>query len=443
MTKEKILKEIYNKKINAIWLQFVDILGFPKLIEISSKKLEKVIDNGIAFDGSSIEGFVRIEESDMMLHPDLDTFTVLPWTLDQPIKIARLICDVYEHNGKPFSGSPRYMLKKVIKEAKKLGFYMNNGTEEEFFLFRLMEDKSPSTKLVSDGSYFEMLPEDIGEKTRIEIAITLEKMGFEIEASHHEVAPSQHEIDFKYADALITADRAITFKIVAKTIALQNGLYATFLPKPIFGISGSGMHTHISLFTKNGKNIFYDAGKQFGLSSTALYFLGGLLKHAKAITAITNPIVNSYKRLVPGYEAPVYMCWAEKNRSALIRVPLGEFEEKRIEYRSPDPTTNPYLALAVILKAGLDGIKNKITPPRPANNINMYELSAKEKSAMGIDILPSTLKEAVQELKKDKVILSALGDHIARKYIEAKEKEWDEYRIYVTDWEIKNSLPIY
>ena len=443
MTKEKILKEIYNKKINAIWLQFVDILGFPKLIEISSKRLEKVIDNGIAFDGSSIEGFVRIEESDMVLHPDLDTFTVLPWTLDQSIKIARLIGNVYGHNGKPFSGSPRYMLKKVMEEAKKSGFYMNNGTEEEFFLFRLTEDKKPSTKLVSDGSYFEMLPEDIGEKTRIEIAVTLEKMGFEIEASHHEVAPSQHEIDFKYADALTAADRVTTFKIVAKTIALQKELYATFLPKPIFGINGSGMHTHVSLFSKNGKNIFYDPGKQFGLSNTALYFLGGLLKHAKAITAITNPIVNSYKRLVPGYEAPVYMCWAEKNRSALIRVPLGESEEKRIEYRSPDPTTNPYLALAAILKAGLDGIKNKITPPKPANNINIYELSAKEKSAMGIDILPSTLKEAIQELKKDKVTLSALGDHIAGKYIEAKEKEWDEYRTYVTDWEIKNSLPIY
>jgi len=443
MTKEKILKEIYNKKINAIWLQFVDILGFPKLIEISSKRLEKVIDNGIAFDGSSIEGFVRIEESDMVLHPDLNTFTVLPWTLDQSIKIARLICNVYGHNGKPFSGSPRYMLKKVMEEAKKSGFYMNNGTEEEFFLFRLTEDKKPSTKLVSDGSYFEMLPEDIGEKTRIEIAVTLEKMGFEIEASHHEVAPSQHEIDFKYADALTAADRVTTFKIVAKTIALQKELYATFLPKPIFGINGSGMHTHVSLFSKNGKNIFYDPGKQFGLSNTALYFLGGLLKHAKAITAITNPIVNSYKRLVPGYEAPVYMCWAEKNRSALIRVPLGESEEKRIEYRSPDPTTNPYLALAAILKAGLDGIKNKITPPKPANNINIYELSVKEKSAMGIDILPSTLKEAIQELKKDKVILSALGDHIAKKYIEAKEKEWNEYRIHVTDWEIKNSLPIY
>jgi len=443
MTKEEILKEAHEKKINTVWLQFVDILGFPKLVEISVNMLEKAIDDGVAFDGSSVEGFVRIEESDMELQPDLDTFSILPWTLDQPVKIARLICNVHNGDGKPFIGSPRYTLKKVIKEASNLGFIMNNGPEEEFFLFKLTPDKRPSTELVSNGSYFEMLPEDIGEKTRTEIALTLEKMGFQIEAAHHEVAPSQHEIDFKYADALTTADRVTTFKIIAKTIALKNGLYATFLPKPIFGINGSGMHTNISLITKNGENAFYDSDKEFGISNVALYFIGGLLKHAKAITAVTNPIVNSYKRLVPGYEAPVYMCWAVKNRSALIRVPAGEGDAKRIEYRSPDPTTNPYLAFAVILKAGLDGLKNKIEPPKPANNINIYKLSNEEKVAMNIDTLPSTLKEAIEELKKDKVILSVLGDHITKKYIEAKEKEWDEYRIHVTDWEIKNSLPRY
>ncbi len=443
MTKEEILKEVKEKDINTVWLQFVDILGFPKMVEISAKMLEKAINNGVAFDGSSVEGFVRIEESDMELHPDLNTFSILPWTLNEPVKIARLICDVYGSDGKPFFGSPRYALKKVIKESEDLGFVMNNGTEEEFFLFKLTPDGDPTTELVSDGSYFEMLPEDIGEKTRTEIALNLEKMGFQIEAAHHEVAPSQHEIDFKYADALTTADRVTTFKIIAKTIAMKNNLYATFLPKPIFGINGSGMHIHISLTGKDGKNAFFDPDKEFGISTTALYFIGGLLKHAKAITAVTNPIVNSYKRLVPGYEAPVYISWAVKNRSALIRVPSGEGEAKRIEYRSPDPTANPYLAFAVILKAGLDGLKNKILPPKPANSINIYELSDAKKKAMNIDILPSTLKEAIEELKKDDIILSALGDHIAKKYIEAKEKEWDEYRIHVTDWEIKNSLPCY
>ena len=443
MTKEEILKEVKEKDINTVWLQFVDILGFPKMVEISAKMLEKAINNGVAFDGSSVEGFVRIEESDMELHPDLNTFSILPWTLNEPVKIARLICDVYGSDGKPFVGSPRYALKKVMKESEDLGFVMNNGPEEEFFLFKLTPDGEPTTELVSDGSYFEMLPEDIGEKTRTEIALNLEKMGFQIEAAHHEVAPSQHEIDFKYADALTTADRVTTFKIIAKTIAMKNNLYATFLPKPIFGINGSGMHIHISLTGKDGKNAFFDPDKEFGISTTALYFIGGLLKHAKAITAVTNPIVNSYKRLVPGYEAPVYISWAVKNRSALIRVPSGEGEAKRIEYRSPDPTANPYLAFAVILKAGLDGLKNKILPPEPANSINIYELSDAEKKAMNIDILPSTLKEAIEELKKDDIILSALGDHIAKKYIEAKEKEWDEYRIHVTDWEIKNSLPCY
>ncbi len=443
MTKEEILKEVKEKDINTVWLQFVDILGFPKMVEISTKMLEKAINDGVAFDGSSVEGFVRIEESDMELHPDLDTFSILPWTLNEPVKIARLICDVYGSDGKPFIGSPRYALKKVMEESKDLGFIMNNGPEEEFFLFKRTSNGEPSTELVSDGSYFEMLPEDIGEKTRTEIALNLEKMGFQIEAAHHEVAPSQHEIDFKYANALTTADRVTTFKIIAKTIAMKNNLYATFLPKPIFGINGSGMHIHISLTGKDSKNAFFDSNKEFGISDIALHFIGGLLKHAKAITAVTNPIVNSYKRLVPGYEAPVYMCWALKNRSALIRVPAGEGEAKRIEYRSPDPTTNPYLAFAVILKAGLDGLKNEILPPKPANSINIYKLSDAEKKAMNIGTLPSTLKEAIEELKKDDIILSALGNHIAKKYIEAKEKEWNEYRIHVTDWEIKNSLPCY
>jgi len=443
MDKEKILKEISDKKIDIVWLQFVDILGFPKLVEISSKSLETVLEDGIAFDGSSVEGFARIEESDMLLKPDINTFSAFPWTLEAETKIARIICDVYDSSGTLFEGSPRNVLKKVIREGEAEGFRMLNGVEEEFFFFRLDEDRNPTTKLVSDGSYFEMLPEDIGEKTRALIALNLEKMGFEIEASHHEVSPSQHEIDFKYADPVTTADRIITFKIVAKTLAMIKGLYATFLPKPIYGINGSGAHTNISLIDLNGNNAFYDGNKDFELSDIALNFIGGIFKHVKAITAITNPLVNSYKRLVPGYEAPVYISWAVINRSALIRIPNSGKNGKRIEFRSPDPTANPYLAFAVILKAGLDGIKNKITPPARVNGINIYELTESEKRRKKIDTLPSTLKEAIEALKKDKILLDVLGKHVSLKYIEAKEREWEDYRVSVTDWEIKNSFPIY
>ncbi|NCO28800.1 MAG: type I glutamate--ammonia ligase [Caldiserica bacterium CG02_land_8_20_14_3_00_36_38] len=443
MDKEKILKEISDKKIDIVWLQFVDILGFPKLVEISSKSLETVLEDGIAFDGSSVEGFARIEESDMLLKPDINTFSAFPWTLEAETKIARIICDVYDSSGTLFEGSPRNVLKKVIREGEAEGFRMLNGVEEEFFFFRLDEDRNPTTKLVSDGSYFEMLPEDIGEKTRALIALNLEKMGFEIEASHHEVSPSQHEIDFKYADPVTTADRIITFKIVAKTLAMIKGLYATFLPKPIYGINGSGAHTNISLIDLNGNNAFYDGNKDFELSDIALNFIGGIFKHVKAITAITNPLVNSYKRLVPGYEAPVYISWAVINRSALIRIPNSGKNGKRIEFRSPDPTANPYLAFAVILKAGLDGIKNKITPPARVNGINIYELTESEKRRKKIDTLPSTLKEAIEALKKDKILLDVLGKHVSLKYIEAKEREWEDYKVSVTDWEIKNSFPIY
>ncbi len=443
MEKEAILKEVKEGSIDTIWLQFVDILGFPKLVEISSKMLPRVLDEGIAFDGSSIEGFARIEESDMKLIPDLETFSVLPWTVEQKVKVARIICDVYGNDDKPFAGSPRYALKNVIEEARKLGLTMQNGVEEEFFLFKLAENGMPTTNVVSKGSYFEMLPEDIGENTRTEIALNLEKMGFQIEASHHEVAPSQHEIDFKYADPITTADRIITFKTAAKTIALKHKLYATFLPKPVFGINGSGAHTNISLTDKDGNNVFFNENNEFGLSRIALNFIAGIMKHAKAITAIANPIINSYKRLVPGYEAPVYISWAVKNRSALIRVPAGGKVSKRIEFRSPDPTANPYLLFAVVLKAGLDGIRNNLVPPDPVNGINIYDLNETEKKDLKIGTLSSTLKEAIYELKNDPLILSALGEHIAAKYIEAKEKEWDNYRISVTDWEIKNSLPLY
>jgi glutamine synthetase len=435
-----VIKEVEEKKIDAIWLQFVDILGFPKLVEISPKMLRRVLDEGIAFDGSAIEGFARIEESDMLLKPDQETFTVLPWTLNNDVKIGKIICDVCIDNNTPFEGDPRFRLKKVIKEAEEKGFIMQNGAEEEFFLFKL-KDNRPSTELVSRGSYFEMLPEDIGEKTRSLVAKNLEDMGYEIEASHHEVSPSQHEIDFKYADPITTADRIVTFKIVAKTIALLNGLYATFMPKPIFGVNGSGAHTNISLIDKNGKNLFFDMNKEFELSDIARYFIGGIFKHIDAITAIANPTINSYKRIVPGFEAPVYISWAVRNRSALVRIPQATEKTKRIEFRSPDPTANTYLLFAVVLKAGLDGIEHKIDPGAPANDINIFEEN--EKHPNKFKTLPSTLKDAIEALKKDNVIKDCLGEQIYKKYIEAKENEWDEYRISVTDWEIKNLLHLY
>jgi len=437
---EDLIREVHEKKIDIIWLQFTDILGFPKLVEISSKMLPKVLSEGIAFDGSSIEGFARIEESDMLLKPNPETFSVLPWTLENDIKIGKIVCDVYLDENTPFEGDPRFRLKKVLKEAASNGYFMQNGVEEEFFLFKL-KDGNPSTELVSKGSYFEMLPEDVGEKTRALIAKTLEEMGFEIETSHHEVSPSQHEIDFKYADPITTADRIITFKIAAKTIALINGLYATFMPKPLFGVNGSGAHTNISLIDENGNNLFFDKNEEFELSHIARYFIGGIFKHIDAITAIANPTVNSYKRIVPGFEAPVYVSWAVKNRSALIRIPQANEKTKRIEFRSPDPTANPYLLFTVILKAGLDGINNKIDPGEPANEVNIFEEN--EKFPNKFRTLPATLKEAIEALKKDDVIIEALGSQIAQKYIEAKEAEWDEYRIAVTDWEINKILPLY
>jgi L-glutamine synthetase (EC 6.3.1.2) len=437
---EDLIREVHEKKIDIIWLQFTDILGFPKLVEISSKMLPKVLSEGIAFDGSSIEGFARIEESDMLLKPNPETFSVLPWTLENDIKIGKIVCDVYLDENTPFEGDPRFRLKKVLKEAASNGYFMQNGVEEEFFLFKL-KDGNPSTELVSKGSYFEMLPEDVGEKTRALIAKALEEMGFEIETSHHEVSPSQHEIDFKYADPVTTADRIITFKIAAKTIALINGLYATFMPKPLFGVNGSGAHTNISLIDENGNNLFFDKNEEFELSHIARYFIGGIFKHIDAITAIANPTVNSYKRIVPGFEAPVYVSWAVKNRSALIRIPQANEKTKRIEFRSPDPTANPYLLFAVIIKAGLDGINNKIDPGEPANEVNIFEEN--EKFPNKFRTLPATLKEAIEALKKDEVILEALGSQIAQKYIEAKETEWDEYRIAVTDWEINKILPLY
>ncbi|TFB08778.1 type I glutamate--ammonia ligase [Candidatus Atribacteria bacterium MT.SAG.1] len=439
MTKEMILNKAKELNIKFIRLRFTDILGMPKNVEIPVRELEKALNGEIMFDGSSIQGFVRIEESDMFLKPDYSTFTVNPW--EEEKEVARITCDVYNPDGSPFEGCPRNNLKKVLKEIEEMGYSTNLGPEVEFFLFFRDQEGEATTKTHDRGGYFDLLPVDLGEEARRDMVIALEKLGFEIEASHHEVAPGQHEIDFRYCDALTSADRIMTLKLTGKTIALKHNLHVTFMPKPIFGICGSGMHTHISLF-KNGENIFYNPNGKYQLSKEALYFIGGLLRHAKGFTAITNPLVNSYKRLTPGYEAPVYIAWSERNRSPLVRVPAARGVGTRAELRSPDPSCNPYLAFAVMLKAGIDGIKNQIDPGEPVSQ-NIYIMSKEEKISLGIESLPSTLNEALLELDKDEVVKSALTDHILKNYIEAKREEWENYRIQVHQWELDRYLTIY
>jgi glutamine synthetase len=439
ITKEMILNKAKELSIKFIRLRFTDILGMPKNVEIPARELEKALNGEIMFDGSSIQGFMRIEESDMFLKPDYSTFTVNPW--EEEKDVARITCDVYNPDGSPFEGCPRNNLKKVLKEIEEMGYSTNLGPEVEFFLFFRDQEGEATTKTHDRGGYFDLLPVDLGEEARRDMVIALEKLGFEVEASHHEVAPGQHEIDFRYCNALTSADRIMTLKLTGKTIALKHNLHVTFMPKPIFGICGSGMHTHISLF-KNGENIFYNPNGKYQLSKEALYFIGGLLKHAKGFTAITNPLVNSYKRLTPGYEAPVYIAWSERNRSPLVRVPAARGVGTRAELRSPDPSCNPYLAFAVVLKAGIDGIKNRVDPGEPVSR-NIYTMNKEEKESLGIESLPSTLNEALLELDKDKVVKSALNDHILENYIKAKREEWENYRIQVHQWELDRYLTIY
>ncbi|GAB4113841.1 MAG: type I glutamate--ammonia ligase [Candidatus Caldatribacteriota bacterium] len=439
ITKEEVLKKVKELKVKFIRLRFTDILGIPKNVEIPIQQFEKALDNKIMFDGSSIQGFVRIEESDMYLKPDYDTFMVNPWEEDK--EVGRITCDVFNPDGTPFAGCPRNNLKRIIKKLEETGFTANFGPEVEFFLFYRDENGNATTQTHDQAGYFDLLPVDLGEEARRDMVISLEKLDFEVEAAHHEVAPGQHEIDFKYCDPLTAADRIMTLKLTAKTIALKHNLHVTFMPKPIFGISGSGMHTHISLF-KNEKNVFYDPKGKYQLSKEALYFIGGLLKHATGFTAITNPLVNSYKRLTPGYEAPVYIAWSERNRSPLIRIPAVRGESTRAELRNPDPSCNPYLAFAVILEAGLDGIKNQIDPGEPIGQ-NIYHLTEQERRRLGIKNLPANLKEALEELEKDEVIQSALTTHIFKSYLKAKKEEWDAYTMQVHQWELDRYLTIY
>lgn len=438
--KNEILVKAREAQVKFIRLQFTDILGVLKNVAITVEQLEKALDGELMFDGSSIEGFVRIEESDMYLRPDPGTFVVFPWRPREGA-VARLMCDVYNPDGTPFDGCPRNVLKKVLAEAAEMGYAMKVGPEAEFFLFQVDENGQPTTKTHDNAGYFDLTPVDMGENARRSMVLTLEEMGFEIEASHHEVAPGQHEIDFKYADALDVADKIVTFKFVVRTIAQRHGLHATFMPKPIFGINGSGMHCHQSLF-EGGNNSFYDPGSEDGLSEIARYYIGGLMKHARAFAAITNPTVNSYKRLVPGYEAPVYIAWSGRNRSPLIRVPAKRGMSTRIELRNPDPSCNPYLAIACTLKAGLDGIKSRIQPPPPCDR-NIYHMGESDRRELGIASLPASLQEALLELSANEVIKSALGSHIYNKFMEAKKKEWDSFRIQVHAWEVDEYLSKY
>ena len=439
-TKEDIMELVQDEDVEFIRLQFTDMFGQMKNVAITVSQLGKALDNRCMFDGSSIEGFARIEEADMILYPDLDTLAIFPWRPQQG-KVARLICDVKRPGGEPFEGDPRYVLKRAVREAAELGYTFEVGPECEFFLFHTDENGLPTTITHEKAGYFDLGPLDLGENARRDMVLTLEDMGFIVESSHHEIAPAQHEIDFQYDEALAAADNIMTFKLAVKTIAKRHGLHATFMPKPKFGVNGSGMHINMSR-AKDGKNLFSDPSDKNGLSREAYWFIGGIMKHMKGMTAITNPLVNSYKRLVPGYEAPVYIAWSATNRSPLIRIPSSRGEHTRIELRCPDPSANPYLALAVCLRAGLDGIVNHIDPPESVD-CNIFDLTEEERKSRGIEAVPASLREAVSELEKDELIREVLGVHMADKYIRAKKEEWEKYTAQVTEWEISQYLNQY
>jgi len=437
-TAAKIMKKMEENDIKFVKLWFTDILGFLKSFSVPREEMEKAFSEGIGFDGSSIEGFVRIDESDMVAIPDPSTFAILPWRPKEK-GVARVFCDIVTPDGKPFEGDPRYVLKKNLEKARKMGFTYYTGPELEYFYFK----DSHSTEVLDRGGYFDLIPRDEAIDLRRETVLFCEALGIRIEYSHHEVAPSQHEIDMRYEDALTMADNVMTYRLVVKEVAYRQGVYATFMPKPLFGENGSGMHTHMSLF-KGNRNAFFEAKGQYHLSDTARYFIGGLLKYAPELTAVTCQWVNSYKRLVPGYEAPVYISWAQRNRSDLVRVPMykpGKEEATRIEYRSPDPACNPYLAFSVMLAAGLAGIEQKIMPPDPVEE-NVYKMGEEERLKRRIRQLPGSLWEAIQLTEKSQIVREALGDHVFEHFIENKKLEWDRYRIQITSYEIEKYLPL-
>lgn len=440
--KEAVLEKSKKDGVKFVDLQFTDLFGTVKSVTIPVEYLGESLEKGTWFDGSSIEGFTRICESDMYLMPDPETYAVIPWKVTDSGSTARMMCDVYMPDGKPFEGDPRYILKKVLKEADDMGYVYNTGPELEFFLFKY--DNGVVSPLPHDKAGYFDLSTDLAYGVRRDMVLALERFGISVEMSHHEVAPGQHEIDFKYGGALRTADSALTLKYTFKAIANMHGLHASFMPKPIFGINGSGMHVHQSLFDKKGNTMFFDAKDEDKLSDVAKGFIAGQLEHVREISGILAPTVNSYKRLVPGYEAPVYICWASRNRSALIRVPRyspGREKATRCELRCPDPSCNPYLAFAVMLKAGLDGVKRKLKPPEPVNE-DVYEFNESDRAKHGIKTLPGSLGEALEEMKKSKLVKDTLGPHTYEQFIRNKTAEWDEYRIAVSDWELDRYLEV-
>jgi len=438
-TKEEVLKLVEENGVRFIKLWFTDVIGILKSFTITRDELETGLDEGMGFDGSSIMGFARIEESDMIALPDPATFTILPWELAEEVKVAVMFCDIHRPTGEHFEGDPRWILKRALQKAKQKGFTCYVGPELEYFYFK----SSTKPEVLDHGGYFDLIPLDFATPLRKETILALEKLGVPVEYSHHEVAPSQHEIDLRYADALTMADFCMLYKFVVKEVAVRNGVYATFMPKPIFGENGSGMHTHQSLF-KGEKNAFFDPDDSYHLSDVARHYLGGLLKFAPEITLVLNQWVNSYKRLVPGFEAPAYICWGTKNRSALVRVPEykpGKEHATRLELRSPDPACNPYLAFAVMLAAGLKGVEEKIEPPKPVE-IDVYALNEKELREQNIGMLPSNLYDAIKLAEKNELLREALGDHVYDTLLANKRIEWDDYRIRVSEYEIKKYLPI-
>ena len=436
----EVLRVCKQDRVRFLRLQFTDILGTNKNVEVPEGQFEKALDGELMFDGSSIEGFVRIEESDMLLAPDLSTFRVFPWE-EAGGRVARVICDVTLPDGSAFSGCPRTVLKRVTAGATELGFTAMLGPEAEFFLFQRDPEGLPTTRTHDRGAYFDLTPIDRGEECRRSVVNALGAMGFEVEAAHHEVAPGQHEVDFKYDEAVATADKIATLKLVVRKIALDYDLHATFMPKPIGDANGSGMHTHQSLFRK-GRNVFHDPRAELQLSDTALHYIGGLLAHAKGMCAVTNPLVNSYKRLVPGYEAPTNIVWSEHNRSPLVRVPARRELGTRVELRMPDPSCNAYLAFAVMIAAGLDGVRNR-TDPGPPINKNIFAMSHREKRRLRIDELPVDLREALRSMRKDPLIREALGDHVYSHFVAAKEAAWADYNASVHGWELDRYLTRY
>jgi glutamine synthetase len=444
LTRDDVRSRLEDQNVRFLRLQFSDIMGHNKNVEVPRSQFEKALDGEIMFDGSSVQGFARIEESDMLLKPDLDTFLVFPSIIegDARGKVARLICDIAHPDGSPFEGDPRFVLRRQIERLRALGFDdMSTGPEPEFFLFARNADASPTTITNDAAGYFDLAPVDRGEDARRDMVNALVEMGFEIEAAHHEVAPGQHEIDFKYAGAMTTADNIATFRLVVKRIAWLHGLHATFMPKPVAGINGSGMHIHLSLF-KDGENAFFDERAEHQLSLAARHWIAGILEHAQGLVAVTNPLVNSYKRLTPGYEAPTNIAWSVSNRSAMIRIPARRGVGTRCELRMPDPSCNPYLALAAIMAAGIDGLERELEPP-PAIARNIYHMSVRDRRRHKIKELPPTLREAIGALQRDRVVREAVGPHVFERFVEAKATEYDAYRIAVHHWELERYLAEY